>query len=134
MRSAVLLCLVFAVLVSAEPLGDGLWRTFNLALLGKAPTLPLTISEAESQDWQRMGAVGDCDPSLGIRYAYKDDNPGKSTPLTIYYTAAGQIAGMFPLFSFFCCLYLFSFRCCYKPLWKGLSSTKLSRYGFLDSY
>jgi len=35
-----------------------------------------------------------CDPYLGYRYAYKDTAPGKSTPLTIYYTSAGQVAGL----------------------------------------
>lgn len=90
--SLVVLVICFICFAHSVELGDGLWRTFNLALLGEAPALPITVATAKNQGWELMDNT--CDPNLGYRYAYKDNAPGKSTPLTIYYTAAGQVAGL----------------------------------------
>ena len=84
------LCLVSQI-VCQSGIGDGLWRTFNLALVGLAPSLPLTSEEADSQGWKVVNS--ECDPNLGIQYAQNGATPQKNTPLTIYYTASGQVAG-----------------------------------------
>mmetsp|Transcript_80147 Transcript_80147/g.120460 ORF Transcript_80147/g.120460 Transcript_80147/m.120460 type:complete len:265 (+) Transcript_80147:142-936(+) len=47
----------------------------------------------KKQTGKKMDGV-DCDANLGIRYAYKGSGPSKSTPLTIYFTAGGQVAGV----------------------------------------
>jgi len=73
-------------------IGDGLWRTFNKALNGDAPPLPLTAEEASSQGWQPV--TSSCDPNLGIQYTQNSNKPEKSTPLSVYYTAGGQVAGV----------------------------------------
>jgi len=85
---------LLAVLVcqSSADIGDGLWRTFNLALVGLAPALPLTSREAEAAGWQKMSS--ECDPNVGFRYAQNAATPQKNTPLSIYYTAAGQVSGL----------------------------------------
>jgi hypothetical protein len=96
MKSAIVILTV--VLISCvvatnatTSIGDGLWRTFNLALVGLAPPLPLTSQEAAAAGWRAMSST--CDNNLGIRYAQDGSAPQKNTPLTIYYTASGQVAG-----------------------------------------
>merc|ERR1719282_1278399 len=87
--------LVIAALLavaSSAGIGDGLWRSANLAIKGAAPALPLTVKDAEAQGWKRMNNT--CDPEKGFRYALKSNLPSTSTPLTLYYTAAGQLAGV----------------------------------------
>ena len=80
------------VVASSTSLGDGLWRSANLALKGTAPALPLTMNDAEAQNWKLMNTT--CDPQKGYRYAFNSNLPSASTPMTLYYTAAGQLAGV----------------------------------------
>ena len=91
---AVVLCSFVHSSVGADSpgIGDGLWRTFNLAILGLAPSLPFTQREAEKQKWMKMSTT--CDPQRGFRYALKSTAPQKNTPLTLYFTAGGQVAGV----------------------------------------
>jgi hypothetical protein len=67
-------------------LGDGLWRTF-----GHQTGLPLTVSEAKSAGWVN---VTSCDPNLGILYAQDASGVSEKHPLGLYFTAAGQVAGV----------------------------------------
>ena len=74
------------VLAQSTGLGDGLWRTF-----GTGDAMPLTSQAAEAQGWRRMSPA--CDAQRGFRFAQGSTQPGTKTPLTLYYTASGQIAG-----------------------------------------
>ena len=74
------------VLSQSSGLGDGLWRTF-----GTDERMPLTSQAAEAQGWKRMSPA--CDAQQGFRFAQGSAQPGTKTPLTLYYTASGQIAG-----------------------------------------
>lgn len=67
-------------------LGDGLWRTF-----GHQTGLPLTATEARNDGW--LNVTG-CDPNLGILYAQSADGVSEKHPLGLYFTAAGQVAGV----------------------------------------
>jgi len=86
----VLLTLLFSLCFAS--IGNGLWRTFNLALMGDAPALPLTTADALSQGWVLSNAQ--CDNTLGYLYTQNSATPQKSTPLSIYYTAGGQVSGL----------------------------------------
>ena len=80
---------------SSPGIGNGLWRTFNLAAL--ISSLPFTAREAEKQKWQRMSPA--CEQERGFRYALKSSqsdfpSPQKNSPLTLYFTAGGQLSGV----------------------------------------
>jgi len=85
-------CLLF--LAYAHPfvtadVGSLLDRTF-----GVFTPQPLSSADAEAQGWSTY-LGGTCDPALGIAYAQTSDNSGPNinSPLTLYYTSAGQLSG-----------------------------------------
>jgi len=68
-------------------IGDRLVRTAAIYT-----TLPITVSDAISQEWLNYSA---CDGNLGIPYTDSGyGEPTKRYPVTLYYTGAGQIAGL----------------------------------------
>jgi hypothetical protein len=71
---------------------DGVWRTYNLALAGNAPPLPLTTSDALSSGW--VLGRSNCVTRMGYEYFYEDSAPTKHSPLSIWYTASGNISGL----------------------------------------
>eukprot|EP01102_Stenamoeba_stenopodia_P002576 TRINITY_DN12433_c0_g1_i2.p1 TRINITY_DN12433_c0_g1~~TRINITY_DN12433_c0_g1_i2.p1 ORF type:complete len:298 (-),score=61.26 TRINITY_DN12433_c0_g1_i2:141-995(-) len=70
----------------SDDVGDLLYRTF---LLFK--NQPLNASAAISQGWE---AYTDCDENYGIAYAYEQEAPSQSNSPILYFTSAGQIAGI----------------------------------------
>jgi len=83
------LCLCALLLDNAQGtgLGDRLVRT---ALLYEP--VPLNVDEATNDGWAAYGSNG-CDPMLGLSYAI-DGAPSWMYPITVYFTSAGQIAGI----------------------------------------
>jgi hypothetical protein len=81
--SVVLLCSGQAM---AHGFGDRLLRSF-LAFAEQ----PLTASHAESSGWHRLSPS--CDPSIGYAYTQSPYAPTSLRPVTLYYTAAGQLSG-----------------------------------------
>jgi len=87
MPRVILLCAFVALLLSFAnaDLGGTLLRTYFVW----AP-IPLTASAAQSAGWTQDGG---CETNLGIAYQ-ASGGLQKDSPLMIYYTAAGQIAGI----------------------------------------
>eukprot|EP01123_Difflugia_compressa_P011928 TRINITY_DN493_c0_g3_i1.p1 TRINITY_DN493_c0_g3~~TRINITY_DN493_c0_g3_i1.p1 ORF type:complete len:279 (-),score=41.02 TRINITY_DN493_c0_g3_i1:84-920(-) len=85
LRCVVVLFTLVAVATSIS-IGDRLVRTYT-----KYVTLPTTIGDAVNQGWQ---TAGDCDTNLGVAYNYQSNGPQVDSPLTIYFTGAGQVAGV----------------------------------------
>jgi len=54
--------------------------------------MPLTAQNALSNGWVQN--TSSCDPNLGIRYTQQVGGVLESTPLTLFYTPAGQLAGI----------------------------------------
>jgi len=79
----VLVCLVSEG--KSQGLGENLLRT---ALLYSP--VPLNTTDAENNGWS---SYANCDSNIGIAYAM-DGYPSKGYPITVFYTAAGQIAGI----------------------------------------
>jgi len=52
----------------------------------------MNISAANNQGWVPLSS--DCDPNLGLIYNYQSAGPSTSYPVTLYYTSAGEIAGI----------------------------------------
>eukprot|EP01121_Diplochlamys_sp_Union-15-3_P022494 TRINITY_DN95_c0_g1_i1.p1 TRINITY_DN95_c0_g1~~TRINITY_DN95_c0_g1_i1.p1 ORF type:complete len:305 (+),score=35.28 TRINITY_DN95_c0_g1_i1:67-915(+) len=65
---------------------DQLYHTFL-----SFQTMPLNVSEAQSQGWKPMSTV--CDPNFGIAYTSVSDGPTNYHPGFLYFTSGGQIAG-----------------------------------------
>lgn len=73
--------------VTAQGLGDGLWRTFS----GPKP-LPLTTAEARDAGWKTAGS---CVPGLGNLYTKSGhDLPNEDAPLGMFFSNAGQVSGL----------------------------------------
>jgi len=74
--------------INASGIGDRLTRTAILY-----SSLPMTVKEAVSAGWTRFT---DCDENLGIGYTHSSGGtaPSKTNPITVYFTAGGQIAGI----------------------------------------
>jgi hypothetical protein len=87
----VLFSVLLVSVLCAENIGDSLTETF-----GHEKSLPLTVTDAIAGGWVPVGS-GECNKNLGILYSRgKSGSSGASEdhPLALYYTAAGQIAGM----------------------------------------
>jgi len=78
------ICL-FVATVASQGIGDGLYRT---AIVDSV--LPLSMSDASAAGWNQDG---NCDPNLGIPWSMHAA-PQKTEPVTVFYTAAGQVAGV----------------------------------------
>jgi len=84
--NSVVLCVLLAVSLAV---GQTNWdRVVSPAV--EFTALPLTASAAENSGWTTLN--GECNPNLGI--AFVQGSIGRLTPRTLYYTAAGQIAGV----------------------------------------
>lgn len=72
-----------------------LYRTFSMALTPgvEAPELPMDRDTAKAGGWV-IDANPKCDSALGIKYNMGGDAPSQAHPLSIFFTAAGQIAGV----------------------------------------
>jgi hypothetical protein len=81
------LILAASFIVAASSNFDGLWRTF-----GHQKALPLTVDEATQQGWNKISQS--CDENLGILYTQDPSGPTQSHPLGVYFTSAGQVAGV----------------------------------------
>ena len=66
----------------------GLWRDY-----GKYNAMPTTTAEAARLGWSADGD-GKCVASLGIRYSQSASGPTRSKPISLYFTPAGQVAGV----------------------------------------
>jgi len=87
MKGIILLCVtLFCVAGNGMDIGDRLARTFLLY-----HALPVTAASATSSGWVSMGPT--CDPLLGYAFA-SDGAPSLGNPIIMYYTAAGQVAGV----------------------------------------
>jgi len=90
MKSVLCLTIILAVFIFAQgqdDIADRLWRTF----LVFSP-VPLTVNEATANGW--VNYITNCNTNLGIAYAQSSGGPTKTEPITAFYTAAGQIAGV----------------------------------------
>lgn len=88
MRFIVSCLLVFVSVISvvySQGIGD---RLLHTAIIYSS--LPLNTTDAENAGWSAMGP---CNPSFGIPYA-DGGAPSHGSPIIIYYTAGGQIAGV----------------------------------------
>lgn len=110
LRSAIVVALVSLVLLAGgcQGFGDRLLRTF---LVFKEQ--PLTASVAASQGWYRLSSS--CSPVYGYPYARDPSGPTSTSPVILYYTAAGQLSGASSFFIAFVLSLSLSF--CYN--WFG---------------
>jgi hypothetical protein len=102
----VLAVVVVAVLLlsgqqaAAQGFGSRLLRTFFVF-----DAQPLTASQAETNNWSRLSST--CDPNIGYAYAQDPSGPTSLSPVTLYYTAAGQLSGTnYTFFTYSCSLSL----------------------------
>eukprot|EP01092_Planopodium_desertum_P008742 TRINITY_DN371_c0_g1_i1.p1 TRINITY_DN371_c0_g1~~TRINITY_DN371_c0_g1_i1.p1 ORF type:complete len:288 (+),score=57.19 TRINITY_DN371_c0_g1_i1:40-903(+) len=68
-------------------LGDRLLRDYTVY-----DALPINTTAAIASGWQLSDST--CDPNLGLAYTYSGAYASQDYPLTLYFTSAGQIAGM----------------------------------------
>jgi len=66
--------------------GDRLLRTFLVF-----QKEPLTVAEARQNGWYPLNTT--CDPNYGFAYAKSSSGPTATEPVTLYYTAGGQLGG-----------------------------------------
>jgi len=78
--------IVLIVAASSVSIGDRLFRTYTVYV-----PLPTTSAEAAATGWNTTGT---CDPNLGIAYTYHGFGPTVDSPMTLYFTRAGQAAGV----------------------------------------
>ncbi|ELR15098.1 uncharacterized protein ACA1_215700 [Acanthamoeba castellanii str. Neff] len=71
---------------AAQGFGSRLLRTFFVFA-----EQPLSSSVAEANGWSRLSST--CDPDVGYAYAQSPSGPTSLSPVTLYYTAAGQLSG-----------------------------------------
>jgi len=71
--------------VFSASIGDRLIRTYTVY-----QDLPQNITNAQSLGWLQSST---CDPYLGIPFNFQASAPSVDYPLTLYFTAAGQLAG-----------------------------------------
>eukprot|EP01126_Amoeba_proteus_P026958 TRINITY_DN266_c0_g1_i6.p1 TRINITY_DN266_c0_g1~~TRINITY_DN266_c0_g1_i6.p1 ORF type:complete len:305 (-),score=51.46 TRINITY_DN266_c0_g1_i6:115-1029(-) len=76
---------LFVVQALCFNIGNNLIRTYT-----KYVDLPQNRTSAEREGWQ---TTGECNPALGVPYAYQSSDPSVDYPLTLYFTEAGQLAG-----------------------------------------
>jgi len=83
-RLALFVAITFAT-AHGVSIGNTLVRTYT-----KYVPLPVTAAEAEAAGWSVNSL---CDPNLGIAYN-QNGGPTEDQPMTLYYTPAGQAAGI----------------------------------------
>eukprot|EP00179_Madagascaria_erythrocladioides_P032130 CAMPEP_0198337170 /NCGR_PEP_ID=MMETSP1450-20131203/25431_1 /TAXON_ID=753684 ORGANISM="Madagascaria erythrocladiodes, Strain CCMP3234" /NCGR_SAMPLE_ID=MMETSP1450 /ASSEMBLY_ACC=CAM_ASM_001115 /LENGTH=267 /DNA_ID=CAMNT_0044041957 /DNA_START=42 /DNA_END=842 /DNA_ORIENTATION=+ len=86
----VLVAALAATAAAAAPvsLGDRFVRA-----AGNYDAMPLTTTSAAASGWVPSNQSY-CHPELGISYTHDDTEPTKGDPMTLYYTSAGQLAGV----------------------------------------
>jgi len=72
--------------VESFSIGDRILRDYTVY-----EAMPINSSSARSTGWT-IGTT--CDPHRGYKATYKGTAPTSSTPISLYFTAAGQIAGI----------------------------------------
>jgi len=80
------LLIIFIIAASSVPIGDRLIRTYT-----EYVPLPATVADAIAAGWNTTGL---CDPVLGIKFNYHGFVPTMDSPMTLYFTQAGQAAGV----------------------------------------
>jgi len=90
LRDLILLVVSLSICVSVTSIsiGDRMFRTGGVYV-----PMPITTSNATFNDWFASG-TGQCDPLLGIAYNYKSSGPTASAPITLFFTAGEQLAGI----------------------------------------
>jgi len=88
MKAFILLAIVALTIsaIQAQGIGDRLTRTYNVF-----SSLPVTSSSVQQAGWFNYTH---CDPNLGIAYTEVKGGPTQSSPVSLFYTAGGQIAGL----------------------------------------
>jgi len=87
MQSVLVLSLLLSVVYAQQniSLGNSLYRS-----AGVVSPLPMNTTAAINQGWLRYTG---CVPGVGIAFGY-GGSPNSDYPVTLYYTAAGQLAGI----------------------------------------
>eukprot|EP00053_Salpingoeca_punica_P005234 m.53244 g.53244 ORF g.53244 m.53244 type:complete len:286 (+) comp13142_c0_seq1:63-920(+) len=90
-------CAVLALLLCASAcgsqafshisLGDMLLRNYKQYI-----SLPISTIEAKGQGWRQTNSS--CNPWLGIPYNIDPSGPLRNSPVTLYFTPAGQVTGI----------------------------------------
>jgi hypothetical protein len=81
---------IAAIASAAYPpisIGDRLIRDYT-----QYTSLPITTDAASAAGWE--ASTSSCDPNLGIAWNEDQTDPEESTPLTLFFTAQGQLAGI----------------------------------------
>jgi len=81
-----LLLIVVTVSIEARSIGDRLLRDYTSYI-----SMPITTASAQSSGWMLSST---CNPDRGIKATYKGSAPTSSTPISLFFTAAGQLAGI----------------------------------------
>jgi charged multivesicular body protein 7 len=68
-------------------IGDRLIRDYT-----QYTSLPITTADAQAAGWEQSSS--DCDPNLGIAWTQGQTSPEEATPITLFFTAQGQMAGI----------------------------------------
>jgi len=75
-----------AYTVDAKSIGDRLLRDYT-----EYSAMPITTVLAQNSGWTLSST---CNPDRGIKATYKGSAPSTSYPISLYFTAAGQLAGI----------------------------------------
>jgi len=71
---------------SGLSIGDRLLRDYTVY-----DSIPITATEAKSEGWTIQGT---CDPNRGYKASFSASGPTESNPIALFFTAAGQVAGI----------------------------------------
>jgi len=89
MKSILLAVVLVSVLIgngSCQGIGNMLARTYDVFA-----EFPLSMQNASNMGWVQNGA---CDSTVGIAFVADSGAPSKLEPITLFYTAEGQISGL----------------------------------------
>jgi len=87
MKSTLFIALLFVIaFANGQGIGSSLSRTFKLFV-----DLPMQMQDAIDAGWTNYST---CQPSLGIPFTEVSNGPTAGSPVTLYYTAEGQLAGL----------------------------------------
>eukprot|EP00698_Gefionella_okellyi_P004459 TRINITY_DN14103_c0_g1_i1.p1 TRINITY_DN14103_c0_g1~~TRINITY_DN14103_c0_g1_i1.p1 ORF type:complete len:285 (+),score=48.49 TRINITY_DN14103_c0_g1_i1:88-942(+) len=87
MLKVAVILITLAVVCSAVSIGDRLLRDYTEYI-----SLPDVVTNATAEGWEPI--TGECDPNLGIAYAWHGTTPTKDYPMILYFTDKGQAAGV----------------------------------------
>jgi len=79
--------LAFAVGTNAISIGDSLYNSYD----AYSP-MPMNVSAASDMGWSQYNDT--CDPNLGYAWSLNAGGPVEEYPVTLYFTAGGQVAGI----------------------------------------